>query len=127
MASQVALVVEYQTAPNVVEHVHRVGRTARAGRAGRASPAFPGNWLARSLGSELHAFLGVGAADVNERHFHAQRQMLDDELDRSMLEFEASVYGQPQSNSVSRVEVRIKDASPKQQKKESLAALIVGK
>ncbi len=49
-----------------------------ADRAGRASPAFPGNWLARSLGSELHAFLGVGAADVNERHFHAQRQMLDD-------------------------------------------------
>ena len=32
----VALVVEYQMAPNIVEHVHRVGRTARAGKAGRA-------------------------------------------------------------------------------------------
>ena len=32
----VALVVEYQMAPNVVEHMHRVGRTARAGRPGRA-------------------------------------------------------------------------------------------
>ena len=32
----VALVVEYQLAPNVVEHVHRVGRTARAGREGEA-------------------------------------------------------------------------------------------
>ena len=32
----VALVVEYQMAPNVIEHVHRVGRTARAGKDGRA-------------------------------------------------------------------------------------------
>ena len=32
----VAMVVEYQLAPNVVEHVHRVGRTARAGKAGKA-------------------------------------------------------------------------------------------
>ena len=33
---EVALVVEYQTAPNIVEHMHRVGRTARAGRPGRS-------------------------------------------------------------------------------------------
>ena len=32
----VRLVIEYQTAPNLVEHVHRIGRTARAGREGRA-------------------------------------------------------------------------------------------
>ena len=32
----VQLVVEYQLAPNVIEHVHRVGRTARAGKQGRA-------------------------------------------------------------------------------------------
>ena len=32
----VALVVEYQLAPHLVEHVHRVGRTARAGREGQA-------------------------------------------------------------------------------------------
>merc|ERR1712096_116165 len=32
----VALVVEYQLAPNMIEHVHRVGRTARAGKEGRA-------------------------------------------------------------------------------------------
>jgi superfamily II DNA/RNA helicase len=32
----VDLVVEYQLAPNIVEHVHRVGRTARAGKNGRA-------------------------------------------------------------------------------------------
>ena len=36
MALNWQLVVEFQTAPNVVEHVHRVGRTARAGREGRA-------------------------------------------------------------------------------------------
>ena len=32
----VRLVIEYQMAPNIVEHVHRVGRTARAGREGTA-------------------------------------------------------------------------------------------
>ena len=32
----VELVIEYQMAPNIIEHVHRVGRTARAGREGRA-------------------------------------------------------------------------------------------
>ena len=32
----VSLVIEYQTAPNLIEHVHRVGRTARAGREGKA-------------------------------------------------------------------------------------------
>ena len=32
----IELVVEYQMAPNLVEHVHRLGRTARAGREGRA-------------------------------------------------------------------------------------------
>ena len=33
---EVALVIEYQMAPNLVEYMHRVGRTARAGREGRA-------------------------------------------------------------------------------------------
>eukprot|EP00322_Chrysochromulina_rotalis_P010107 CAMPEP_0115827748 /NCGR_PEP_ID=MMETSP0287-20121206/207_1 /TAXON_ID=412157 /ORGANISM="Chrysochromulina rotalis, Strain UIO044" /LENGTH=448 /DNA_ID=CAMNT_0003280921 /DNA_START=44 /DNA_END=1390 /DNA_ORIENTATION=+ len=32
----VAMVVEYQVAPNIVEYMHRVGRTARAGREGHA-------------------------------------------------------------------------------------------
>jgi len=32
----VQLVIEYQLAPNLIEHVHRVGRTARAGREGHA-------------------------------------------------------------------------------------------
>lgn len=33
---EVALVVEYNLAPSLVEHMHRIGRTARAGRPGRA-------------------------------------------------------------------------------------------
>ena len=32
----IRLVVQYQMAPNLIEHMHRVGRTARAGREGRA-------------------------------------------------------------------------------------------
>ena len=32
----IQLVIEYQMAPNLIEHVHRIGRTARAGREGHA-------------------------------------------------------------------------------------------
>ena len=51
---EVALVVEYQTAPNVVEHMHRVGRTARAGRTGRSvSLVDPGSKKDAALVAEL--------------------------------------------------------------------------
>lgn len=37
----VSLVVEYDLAPNIIEHVHRVGRTARMGKPGRAVSLCP--------------------------------------------------------------------------------------
>lgn len=50
----VALVVEYQMAKNIIDHVHRVGRTARAGKEGRSvSLVSPGNPADQKIVKEI--------------------------------------------------------------------------